>query len=118
MGDKELEGKLAKIMDEIPEIEGLIAFDNNSKILSGQTITEMDNKKIVVKANELLKLAKELGEASEKEGATEINLSSKDGNIIIEGSKKLGLIALVGKDAVHSLALIMRTLRALLTSGS
>ena len=117
MTDNELEEKLAKIMDEIPEIEGLIAFNKEGEILSGQTITEMDNQKIVTRANELFKLALELGEATEKEGIAEINLNSKDGNIIIEGSKKLGVIALVGKEAAHSLALIMRTLRALLSNS-
>jgi hypothetical protein len=42
MDKKELEKKLAELMDLVPECEGLIASDLNGKVLVGQTLTDMN----------------------------------------------------------------------------
>ena len=44
MSKEDLEPKLAEIMDQIPEVEGVIAFDVAGKVISGQTIENKDNK--------------------------------------------------------------------------
>jgi len=113
---EEIEGKLAKMMDEIPEIEGLIAFDAEGKLITGQTITELDNDKICNKSLDVFNKALELGKITEKNNIKEIIFYAEEGNIIIAGSKNLNIIALIGKDAAHSIALVMRALRTLVES--
>ena len=68
MSGKEIEAMLERIMDQIPEVEGLIACDASGKKLSGQTITEMDHGAIIKSALNIFKAANELGVSVENDG--------------------------------------------------
>jgi len=58
---KELEPKLAEVMSSISEVEGIIAFSSDGKLISGQTIEEMDKNKIAVASHSLLNILKDFG---------------------------------------------------------
>ena len=51
MSKDDLEPKLAELMNQIPEVEGVIAFSETGKIISGQTIESMDKDKIATVIN-------------------------------------------------------------------
>jgi len=111
---KEIEAMLERIMDQIPEVEGLIACDANGKKLSGQTITEMDHSAIIKSVLDIFKAATEVGAKVEKGEVNEVRVNAKDGYITIVGSNKLVLIGIAGLDAVNSLSLIGRNLHMVL----
>ncbi|MHA1132580.1 MAG: hypothetical protein ACTSQI_13470 [Candidatus Helarchaeota archaeon] len=114
MSAKEIEAMLERIMDQIPEVEGLIACDANGKKLSGQTITEMDHSAIIKSVLDIFKAATEVGAKVEKGEVNEVRVNAKDGYITIVGSNKLVLIGIAGLDAVNSLSLIGRNLHMVL----
>ncbi|HUX99191.1 MAG TPA: roadblock/LC7 domain-containing protein [Candidatus Deferrimicrobium sp.] len=114
MSQSEIESMLNRIMDQIPEVEGIIAADGNGKKISGQTITEMDHDKIIKAVLTTFKASQELGTVVEKGEATEVRVNSKDGYTMIVGSKKLILIAITALDAVNSVSLIVRNLHMIL----
>ena len=114
MAASEIEAMLNRIMDQIPEVEGLIAADASGKKLSGQTITEMDHQAIIKQVLTVFKAANELGITVEKGEVDEVKMNSKEGYTMIVGSKKLILIALTGLDAQNSLSLIIRNLHMVL----
>ncbi|MFX1295233.1 MAG: roadblock/LC7 domain-containing protein [Promethearchaeota archaeon] len=110
MSSKQIEAMLERIMDQIPEVEGLIACDASGKKLSGQTITEMDHKAIIKAVLTVFKAASEVGVKVEKGNVNEVRINAKEGYIIIVGSSKLVLIGIAGIDALNSLSLIVRNL--------
>ncbi|NVM52221.1 MAG: roadblock/LC7 domain-containing protein [Candidatus Helarchaeota archaeon] len=114
MSKKEIEAMLERVMDQIPEVEGLIACDAKGKELSGQTITEMDHSAIIKSVLSVFNAAGELGTSVEKGDVTEVRVDSKEGYTMIVGSKKLILIGIAGLDAVNSLSLIIRNLKMIL----
>lgn len=117
MNPKEIEQKLAKMMNEIPEIEGLIAFDTNGKIISGQTLTETDKKRLGALSVEVYRKAFELGAEIDKKDINTINISTKNGYVIIESSSKFSILALLGKDAFASMSLVVRSLKNIINTG-
>lgn len=107
---KVLEGKLAELMDIVPECEGLIAADANGKVLIGQTITDIDHGKIAKACAAIIKdsnnLGKDIGKGSLKTTTIELD----NGFAVLVGSAKNVLIALAGSDGRSSLALLKRNL--------
>nr|MDO8113263.1 hypothetical protein [Candidatus Sigynarchaeota archaeon] len=112
---KELEKKLCRLMDEISEIEGLIALDNKGTLLVGQTITEMDKAAIGKAAFETFSKAKALGKATAKGGIQAMNLTLEKGSCCIVGNDSLIIFSLQGTDAANSIALILRSIKACLS---
>ncbi len=114
MSKAEIESMLERIMDQIPEVEGLIAADGNGKKLSGQTITEMDHDAILKSVVAVFKQSNDLGAKVEKGEVNEIRLNSKNGYTVVVGSKKLILVGITGLDAVNSVSLVARNLHMVL----
>ena len=111
---QEIEAMLERIMDQIPETEGLLAVDAKGRKLSGQTITEMDHDAIIKAVTALFKASTEVSTNVEKGEVNEIRINSSDGYIIVVGSKKFILIGITGLDAVNSVSLIGRNLHMIL----
>ncbi|MHA1229607.1 MAG: roadblock/LC7 domain-containing protein [Candidatus Helarchaeota archaeon] len=111
MVDKDkIEQALATIMDQIPEVEGLIAADMNGNVITGQTITAMDHSKIIENTLKVIEAAKGLSTNIEKGSVSEIRVTSDDGFTIIIIGKELIFTAITGTDAASSLGLIVRNL--------
>ena len=112
---KEIEPKLAQLMDQLPEVEGVVAVDRTKgKVIVAQTITDMDHEAIAKNAIATLKNATKLGESIEKGTVTELNLKAFDGYCVIVASDKLIFMVLTGTDATSSVGLILRNLRIIL----
>lgn len=114
MSKKEIEAMLERVMDQIPEVEGLIACDAKGKKLSGQTITEMDHDAIIKATLEVFKAANDLGNKVEQGESSVVRVNSKEGYTMIVGSKKLIVIGITGLDAVNSLSLVVRNLQTII----
>ncbi len=114
MSAKEIEAMLDRIMDQIPEVEGLIACDASGKKLSGQTITDMDHDAIIKSVLAVFKSAGDVATKIEKGAANEVRVNAADGYAVVVGSSKLVLIGMASLDAVNSLSLISRNLHMVL----
>ncbi|MHA1264957.1 MAG: hypothetical protein ACTSRS_06935 [Candidatus Helarchaeota archaeon] len=114
MSAKEIEAMLERVMDQIPEVEGLIACDATGKKLTGQTITEMDHEAIIKAVLTTFKAANELGKHTEKGAVSVVRVNCEEGYTMIVGSSKLILIGITGLDAVNSLSLVVRNLKTIL----
>ncbi|MHA1270739.1 MAG: hypothetical protein ACTSPY_13180 [Candidatus Helarchaeota archaeon] len=111
MVDKEkIESALATIMDQIPEVEGLIAADFDGNVITGQTLTEMDHKKIMENTLKVIESIKTLGGNLEKGGISEVRLTLEEGFVLVIVGKDIVFLALTGSDAAPSLGLIVRNL--------
>jgi predicted regulator of Ras-like GTPase activity (Roadblock/LC7/MglB family) len=114
MDKKQLEKRLSSLMDEISEIEGLIALDLKGTVLVGQTITEMDKAVIAKTALDTFAKAKILGKSTAKGGVQAINISMDKGSACIVGNDQLIIMSIQGTDAANSIALILRSLKSCL----
>lgn len=101
-------------MDDIPEIEGLIALDAKGKVLVGQTITEMDLDAIAKAAKASFDAGKGLGGAVGKGTVISLNIALENGSSCVVGNDKVIIVSLQGQDASTSIALILRSLKSLL----
>lgn len=110
MSNKELEPKLAELMDSVPECEGLIAADLDGKVLVGQTITEMDHAEIAKACVQIMKDSNTLGSDVSKGDLKNTTIELDEGFIVIVGSENIVLIALAGTDGKASLGLLKRNL--------
>lgn len=111
MNKKELEKKLAELMDIVPECEGLIAADSQGKVIVGQTITEMDHGKIAKACAAIIKDSNNLGSDIGKGGLKTTTIELENGfAVLVGGSDKNILIALAGLDGKASLGLLKRNL--------
>ena len=113
---KKLEQELASLMDNVEQIEGLIAADNKGKVLVGQTITELNHEKIAKDCINIIKTCDEVGKDVVKGKVQDITLTLEDGFLVLVGSDSLNLIGLAGTDALTSLALIRRSLINILST--
>jgi predicted regulator of Ras-like GTPase activity (Roadblock/LC7/MglB family) len=111
---KQLEAKLSKLMDDISEIEGLIALDLKGTVLVGQTIVEMDKALMAKTALDVFTKARAMGKSTGKGGVQAINISMDKGSACIVGNDALIIMSMQGTDAANSIALIMRSLKACL----
>jgi len=105
-----IEKKLAELFDVVPETEGLIASDLEGKVITGQTITDMDHNGIAKACATLIKNTNAMGENTGKGNLKSAIIELEDGYIVIVGSDKGILIALAGLDGKASLSLLKRNL--------
>ena len=110
MDKKELEKKLAELMDIVPECEGLIAADINGKVIIGQTITDMDHGAIAKACSTIVKDSNNLGKDIGKGSLKTTTIELENGFAVLVDSDEHVLIALAGLDGKASLSLIKRNL--------
>ncbi|MHA1144677.1 MAG: hypothetical protein ACTSRW_08065 [Candidatus Helarchaeota archaeon] len=110
---EEIEKLLANLMDNIPEIEGLIAAEKG-KVIVGQTLTELDHSGVAENGVKILENASKMAQIIEKGNVKEVNIRANEGYVIIVGSGDLLFAAITGTDATSSLGLIQRNLRVAL----
>ena len=114
MSKKEIEPKLAQLMDIVPECEGLIAADSNGKVIVGQTITEMDHTAIAKFCSAIIKDSDALGKNIGKGSLRTTTIELENGFAVLVGSDELVLIAIAGADGGASLGLLKRNLMSIL----
>jgi len=113
MSKTEIEPKLAKIMSEIPEVEGIIAFDLKGNVISGQTIANDDTSKISHAASDILPRLTLLGSSINKGSPKELTITLTKGYAVIAYGVKYSIVCFVGEDAKTQLGLISREIKAL-----
>ena len=114
MSKKEIEPKLAKLMDLVPECEGLIAADSSGKVIVGQTLTDMDHGTIAKSCAAIIKDSNALGKNIGKGNLKNTTIELDEGFAVLVGNDKLVLIALAGTDGKASIGLIKRNLISIL----
>jgi predicted regulator of Ras-like GTPase activity (Roadblock/LC7/MglB family) len=110
MSKEVIEGKLAELMDIVPECEGLIAADTKGNIIVGQTITEMDHSKIAKSCLSIVNDSNTLGTDIGKGSLRTTTVELEEGFAVLVGTEKKILIALAGADGKSSLGLLKRNL--------
>jgi predicted regulator of Ras-like GTPase activity (Roadblock/LC7/MglB family) len=111
LGKKEVEEILVEIMDTIPELEGIITATSTGKVVTGQTLREMDHGAIVTSVLSLLKESKTVSKSVDQGQAQVIYLETNKGYTVAVTASKALVVAIAGKDAAASLGLIIRSLR-------
>ncbi len=113
MDKKEIEAKLAELMDIVPECEGLIAANADGKVIIGQTLTGLDDGKIAKLASVVLKDIASLGEQVGKGLIKSTTVEIEEGFMVLVSAKEIILIGLAGIDGQASLSLIKRHLKSI-----
>ena len=113
MSKAEIEPKLAGIMSEIAEVEGIIAFDPKGNIISGQTIGGDDVKKIAKAASDMLPRLTLLGSSIKKGTPRELTIGLSKGYAFIAFGTKYSILCFVGQDAKTQLGLISRQVKSI-----
>ncbi|TFG02881.1 MAG: roadblock/LC7 domain-containing protein [Promethearchaeota archaeon] len=116
MDKKELEKKLAELMDIVPECEGLIAADMNGKVIIGQTLTDMNHDSIAKSCSTIVKDSNNLGKDIGKGSLKTTTIELENGFAVLVGSNEHVLIALAGLDGKASLSLLKRNLMSISNS--
>ena len=114
MSKAEIEPKLAGIMSEIAEVEGIVAFDPRGKVISGQTIAGDDIDKIAKAASDLLPRLTLLGSNIKKGSPREITIGLSNGYAFVAFGSKYSILCFVGQDAKTQLGLISRQIKAII----
>ncbi|HEY0090694.1 MAG TPA: roadblock/LC7 domain-containing protein [Candidatus Lokiarchaeia archaeon] len=114
MSKEAIEQKLAKLMDTVPECEGVIAADKDGKVIVGQTLTEMDHAKIAKACVSIIKESNTLGKDLAKGSLQNTTIELDKGFALLVGSEKVVLIAIAGNDGKASLGLLKRNLISIL----
>ncbi|MBN2157074.1 MAG: roadblock/LC7 domain-containing protein [Candidatus Lokiarchaeota archaeon] len=114
MSKEEIEPKLANIMSEIAEVEGIVAFDPKGYVISGQTIANDDTSKIAKAASELLPRLTLLGSNISKGSPKELTITLSKGYAVIAYGSKYSIICFVGQDAKNQLGLISRQIKSIM----
>ena len=112
LGKKAVEKILSEIMDTIPELEGIIAASAPGKVITGQTLREMDHKAIVTSVISLYKETKAVNKAVDQGPTQAVYIETDKGYTVAVTASKAYVIAIAGKDAAPSLGLIIRSIRA------
>ncbi|TFG17321.1 MAG: hypothetical protein EU530_10800 [Promethearchaeota archaeon] len=111
MSKAEIEPKLAGIMSEIAEVEGIVAFDPKGDVISGQTIGGDDVQKIAKTASDLLPRLTLLGSSIQKGSPREVTIGLTKGYAIIVFGTKYSIMCFVGEDAKTQLGLLSRQIK-------
>jgi len=114
VSDDALEQNLSKLMDEISEIEMLIALDYKGNVLVGQTITEMDKAAIAKSVADIFTKSKALGKSTGKGKVQSMTISLDEGSSCIVANDSMIIVSVQGTDAANSIALILRSLKSCL----
>ena len=113
MSKAEIEPKLAGIMSEIAEVEGIVAFDAKGNVISGQTIGGDDVKKIAKATSDLLPRLTLLGSSIKKGSPREITIGLTKGYTFVAYGSKYSILCFVGQDAKTQLGLISRQVKGI-----
>ena len=113
MSKAEIEPKLAAIMSEIAEIEGIVAFNAKGNVISGQTIGGDDVRKIAKSTSDLLPRLTLLGSNIKKGSPREITIGLRKGYAFVAYGPKYSIICFVGEDAKTQLGLISRQIKSI-----
>ncbi len=112
---KKIEDQLNDVMENIPAIEGLIAFrPKKGEILAGQTLTELNHNEIIEYAMAIVNGASSLGKAVDKGKIGEIDIDCEEGFAVVINSGDIALTALAGQDARAELGLLRLNLKTAL----
>lgn len=114
MSKDQLEPKLAELMQTIPEIEGIIAFSPEGKIITGQTIEDMDKDNIAAKASKLLENLKNFGKGIGKGNIIEITANFEEGFAVVAFGEKYSILSFIDSTNKMQLGLLSRGLKNLL----
>lgn len=114
MSKSELEPKLAQVMSDISETEGIVALDPAGKLISGQTIEDMNKNTIAETVSQLIQCVNKLGGIINKGKVTEVTLGLEKGFVTVEVGSKYSIAAFVDNDGKSQLALLSRTIKNLL----
>ena len=113
MSKQDIEAKLAELMDIVPECEGLIAANIDGEVITGQTLTELDDGNIAKIASDVLKGIESLGAQVGKGAIKTTTVEIDEGFMVLVGSNDKILIGLAGIDGQASLSLIKRHLKSI-----
>ena len=111
---KKIEEVLAKMMDDITSLEGIIAAKTDGTVIVGQTIMDTDQAGLQAITTGMLKAAKEavsVCNIAKKGKIQEMLITSEKGFLLLAGAGDLVLIAIGGEDAKSQLALIRKSLK-------
>lgn len=111
---KNIEDELNAVMEQIPAIEGLIAFKPKGEILAGQTLTELNHNEIVEYSMAIVNGASSLGKVIDKGTIGEIDVDCANGFVVVINSGDVALTALAGQDARPELGLVRLNLKTAL----
>ena len=111
---KNIEDELNAVMEQIPAIEGLIAFKPKGEILTGQTLTELNHNEIVEYSMAIVNGASSLGKVVDKGTIGEIDVDCANGFVVVINSGDVALTALAGQDARPELGLVRLNLKTAL----
>ncbi len=111
---KNIEDELNAVMEQIPAIEGLIAFKPKGEILTGQTLTELNHNEIVEYSMAIVNGASSLGKVIDKGTIGEIDVDCANGFVVVINSGDVALTALAGQDARPELGLVRLNLKTAL----
>ena len=112
---KKIEDQLNDVMEQIPAIEGLIAFRaKKGEILAGQTLTELNHNEIIEYSMAIVNGASSLGKTVDKGNVSEIDIDCAEGFAVVLNSGDIALTALAGQDARAELGLLRLNLKTAL----
>ncbi len=111
---KNIEDELNEVMEQIPAIEGLIAFRPKGEILAAQTLTELNHNEIVEYSMAIVNGASSLGKVVDKGTIGEIDVDCANGFVVVINSGDVALTALAGQDARAELGLVRLNLKTAL----
>jgi predicted regulator of Ras-like GTPase activity (Roadblock/LC7/MglB family) len=112
MDKKEIEPKLAKVMDAVTECEGLIFAKTSGEVIVGQTLTEMDHKAIAKSASLIAKT--DIGKSSLKGNVSNVTVDLEKGFLLIMVKGDNMVIGLLGADGKNAVGLLIRQLKLLI----
>ena len=110
--------KIAEFMSQMPEVEVLIATDENGNLIAGKAVTQRDNAGIAKSAINAINAFKEfLHKLTAEEDSPRIISSESDKviSVLIKGNG-IYLIAAISPEVRATLGLIKQNLRILINS--
>jgi len=115
MSREEIEPKLAKLMSDIAEVEGIFAIDMNGNLIAGQTIQQdMDKEAIKAKISDIINTVNQLGDLIGKGSSTELKIDLETGIVDIVIGNNLIIGAFIDQESKSQLGLISRSIKNIL----
>jgi predicted regulator of Ras-like GTPase activity (Roadblock/LC7/MglB family) len=105
-----VEKALADFMDSVPELEGVIAFNTNADVISGQMLMEVDQSRLAYDVLNLARSATSISKILGKDKLVELTIKSKEGIILVKGQSGIVICAIAGQDAKRHMGLMLREL--------
>jgi len=113
-----VEKALAGFMDTIPELEGVIAFNTNAEVISGQMLMDVDQSRLAYDLLNLAKNATSISKTLGKDKLIELTIKAKEGLILVKGQSGVIICAIAGQDAKQHMGLMLRELSIALTKAT